>query len=163
MGHAGISTTVLLEAQPACGGEFEEAGRVHHHRGLRCDPGRWRHAHGGDYRRLRGAVQWMRFATDIAARKEDHQLDAIPSAGQCDLLGAMGIYKGVPVIEVLILSDLDYPEDSKDIGTMSGPVPTAERGDDRNHSPSCLSIDRTQGTISQRFRFKKRARSTGRD
>ena len=39
----------------ALGGRSEGAGRPHHHARLRRDPGRRRHAHGGDHRRLGGA------------------------------------------------------------------------------------------------------------
>ena len=70
-----------------------------HHR-LRCAPGRWRHAHRRDHRRLRractGASRFMT-ATGLIAR---HAIKDHVAAVSC------GIYEGTPVL------DLDYAEDS---------------------------------------------------
>ena len=90
----------LIGRSLARGRRPRRAWRAADHRGLRRDPGRWRHALRVDHRRLGGAAAGggkLMKAGDVTS---DPLIDPV-AAVSC------GIYAGQPVL------DLDYPEDSE--------------------------------------------------
>ena len=89
----------LIGRSLARGHRPQIARRASDHARLRRHPGRWRHAHRGDFGRVgRAAARGQRAAQ---GRQDRHRpADAEGRGGRC------GIYQGTPVL------DLDYDEDS---------------------------------------------------
>ncbi len=79
---------------------MKRARRVHRHRRLRCDPGRWRHAYGEHHRRLGGAARRPRH---VGRGGQDRAHPAYRPGGR-DLHGRCR--------RAIRCFDLDYSEDS---------------------------------------------------